>query len=128
MIRTFTNLPFAASDLVVNTMSTLAERVAIARASPYRIDFIDAAGRVQRGPAATPPAVRITRAEKDAFEKSQVRQGTIITRGPVVSSGVGSAGATGASATGSVGVSAGAVPRARTDEDDLEQLEVYLLP
>ena len=101
LLRAFTNLPFAASDQVVNTMSTLSERVAIARAAPYRIDFVDAGGRMQSGRAAVAPAVRITQAEKDAFEKSQVRSGAIITRGPMVGGGSGSAAPAG-----------GAIPRA----------------
>lgn len=101
MLRTFTNLPFAASDQVVNSMSALSERVAIVRAAPYRVDWIDAGGRVQNGPTASASSVRITQAEKDAFEKSQMRSGAIVTRGPVVGAGAGSAAPTG-----------GAVPRA----------------
>ncbi len=101
LLRAFTNLPFAASDQVVNSMSTLSERVAIVRAAPYRIDWIDASGRLQSGRAAAAPSVRITQAEKDAFEKSQVRSGAIITSGP----GVGG----GAASSAPVG---GAIPRA----------------
>jgi hypothetical protein len=78
MLQMSTNLPFAARDVAAVTP---AGDLAVVRVAGYRVEWFGADGRRVLGPSATPPAVRITQAEREAFVKSQVRPGGIIVRG-----------------------------------------------
>lgn len=78
MLQMSTNLPFAARDVAAVTP---AGDLALVRTEGYRVEWIGADGRRTVGPAATPSAVRITQAEREAFVQSQVRPGSIIVRG-----------------------------------------------
>ncbi len=78
MLQAFTNLPLAARDVAVVTTDG---RLAIARTSPYAVESIGADGRRAMGPPATPSAVRVTDAEKEAFVRSQIRPGNIVVSG-----------------------------------------------
>jgi hypothetical protein len=78
MLQMATNLPFAARDVAAITP---AGDLALLRADGYRVEWLGADGRRTVGPPATPSAVRITQAEREAFVKSQVRPGSIVVRG-----------------------------------------------
>lgn len=78
-IRMFTNLPFAAQDAVAISRDG---RVAIVRANPYRVEWIAEDGTHTSGAVAATSNIRITDAEKQAFIKSQTRQGSFSVRGP----------------------------------------------
>lgn len=78
MIQMSTNLPLAARDLVA--VVPLGEPT-IVRASPYRVDRAAGSGAWRSGPRAEPSRVRVTQAEREAFVRSQVRPGAIITSG-----------------------------------------------
>lgn len=93
MIRTFTNLPLAARDVAVAAPDG---RVAVVRASPYRVEWYHQDGIVVHGMPATPSAVRVTEAEKKAFLDSQLRPGSFQMRaagGALPSAGGASSGA-----------------------------------
>lgn len=78
MIRMFTNLPLAARDIAVAAPDG---RVAVVRASPYRVEWYHPDGKIVRGVPATPSAIKVTEAEKKAFLAGQLRPGTIQVRG-----------------------------------------------
>ncbi|MCC7002761.1 MAG: hypothetical protein IT357_11450 [Gemmatimonadaceae bacterium] len=80
MIRSFTNLPLAARDIVVAAPDG---RVAVVRTSPYRVEWYHADGKIVRGAPATPSAIKVTEAEKKAFLASQIRPGTFQVRAAV---------------------------------------------
>lgn len=75
-IQMVTNLPLAALDIAVVAPDG---RVAIVRGHEYRVDWIQS-GRLTRGPAIDTPRIRVTQAEREAFLRSQVRTGSIVTR------------------------------------------------
>lgn len=79
MIRTFTNLPFASQDVAA---AALDGRVAIVRANPYHVEWIGADLRRTQGPTAPSPAIRLTSAEKEAYDRAQTRPGSFTVRGP----------------------------------------------
>lgn len=79
MMQWSTNLPFAARDLAAIAPDG---RVAIVRAAPYRLEWIAPNGARVIGPVAQPSSIPVTRAEKEAFARSQVRPGGIIVAGP----------------------------------------------
>lgn len=93
MIRTFTNLPLAASDIAVAAPDG---RVAVVRASPYQVEWYHQDGIVVHGRPAIPSAIRVTEAEKKAFLASQLRPGSFQMRaagGALPSAGGAAAGA-----------------------------------
>jgi hypothetical protein len=77
MIRSFTNLPLAARDIAVAAPDG---RVAVVRASPYRVEWYHPDGKVVRGAPATPSAIKVTEAEKKAFLAAQLRPGSFQVR------------------------------------------------
>lgn len=79
MIRMFTNLPFASQDIAAAAPDG---RVAIVRANPYHVEWIGADLRHTQGPTAPSSAIRLTSAEKDAYERAQTRPGSFTVRGP----------------------------------------------
>lgn len=79
MMQWSTNLPLAARDLAAIASDG---RVAIVRAAPYRVEWIAPNGARVMGPVAQPPSIPVTRAEKEAFARSQLRPGGIIVAGP----------------------------------------------
>lgn len=94
-VQLVTNMPLAALDLAVVAPDG---RVAIVRGGEYRVDWFQN-GRLTRGPAASAPRIRVTQAEREAFLKSQVRTGSIVTRvqgAPASTSGSASPRASGA--------------------------------
>ncbi len=93
MIQVSTNLPLAARDVV--TVAPLGETVLV-RASPYRVDRVDDAGRARSGPPAEPSRIRVTQAEREAFVKSQTRPGSFVVSGGPARSAAGSSGGGGA--------------------------------
>ncbi len=80
MLQMSTNLPFAAHDIALLAPDG---RIAIVRASPYRVEWIALNGAVTRGPVASSPAIWITDAERQAFVRSRIRPGRIISSAPV---------------------------------------------
>jgi hypothetical protein len=93
MIRTFTNLPLAARDIAAAAPDG---RVAVVRASPYRVEWYHPDGMVVRGVPATPSAIKVTEAEKKAFLAAQLRPGSFQVRavgGALPSAGGASSGA-----------------------------------
>lgn len=74
-----TNLPLSARDLAGVAPDG---RVAVVRATPYRIEWIAPDGTRRIGPDASPPNVRVTEAEKRAYVASQVVAGPVLVRGP----------------------------------------------
>lgn len=92
MIQTSTNLPLAASDA---TASVPAGDFIIVRAVPYRVDRIDAQGRVLSGAVAEAARIRVTPAEREAFIRSQIRPGRILVSGGPAAGAGGSSGASG---------------------------------
>lgn len=88
MMQWVTNLPYAARDLAGIAPDG---RIAIVRASPYRVEWIAPDGHRTVGPVAEAPNVRITGAEKDDFTRNSVRPGAILVRGgPLPPAGKGS--------------------------------------
>lgn len=79
MMQMVTNLPFAARDLAAIAPDG---RIAVVRAAPYRVEWIAPDGTRLVGPEAPSPDIRVTKAEQEAFAKSQVRPGAILVRGP----------------------------------------------
>lgn len=79
MMHLATNLPLAAQDLAGIAPDG---RIAIVRASPYRMEWIALDGRRTLGPVAAAPEIRITESEREAFIRSQIRPGAILVRGP----------------------------------------------
>jgi hypothetical protein len=77
MIRSFTNLPLAARDIAVAAPDG---RVAVVRASPYRVEWYHPEGKIVRGAPATPSAIKVTEAEKKAFLAAQLRPGSFQVR------------------------------------------------
>lgn len=103
MMRMATNLPLASQDLAGIAPDG---RVAIVRASPYRVEWIGVDGRRTIGPTAQAPNVRVTHDEKQAFVRSQIRPGAILVRGPTGAAPPPAAGrAAGGTNAGSVKVS-----------------------
>ncbi len=80
MLQMSTNLPFAAHDIALLANDG---RIAVVRAAPYRVEWIATSGVVTRGPVASAPRIKITDAERQAFIRSQIRPGRIITSAPV---------------------------------------------
>lgn len=78
MTQWSTNLPLAARDLAAIAPDG---RVAIVRAAPYRVEWIAPNGARVTGPVVQPPTIPVTRAEKEAFARSQLRPGGIIVAG-----------------------------------------------
>lgn len=89
MIQMSTNLPLAARDVVA--VAPLGETVFV-RTSPYRVDRVDAAGRLRSGPPAEAPQIRVTQAEREAFVRSQTRPGSFVVSGGPTRSAAGSSG------------------------------------
>jgi sugar lactone lactonase YvrE len=56
-------------------------RVAVVRADPYHVEWIDATGHVARGPVYGVPAIAFTQAEKDSIAKSSGRGGVAVGMG-----------------------------------------------
>ena len=79
MMKVSTNLPLAAQDLAAIAPDG---RIVIVRAEPYRVEFFALDGKHTTGPVATSSGIRINDAEKEAFTRSQIRPGAILTRGP----------------------------------------------
>jgi hypothetical protein len=79
MMQMATNLPLAAQDLAAIAPDG---RIAIVRASPYRVEWIAADGGRTLGPVAPASAIRVTDDEKEAFMRAQIRPGAILVRGP----------------------------------------------
>jgi hypothetical protein len=93
MIQMSTNLPLAARDVLA--VVPLGE-TALVRASPYRVDRVDEAGRLRSGAVVEPSRIRVTQAEREAFVKSQVRPGSFVVTGGAPASARGSSGGGGA--------------------------------
>lgn len=93
MLQAFTNLPLAPRDAAAVSYDG---GIAIARADGYRVEWIRSDGRRMAGPSGPAPRIRVTDAEKEAFMRSQIRPGAIVTSGPIGGGG-------------------GAVPRAAAD-------------
>ena len=68
-------------------------RIAILRAEPYRIDIVEAPGRVTRGSAVSYTPVRIGAAERDAYRKALASGGgaMMVTSGIAIGGGAGRA-------------------------------------
>ena len=79
MMKMATNLPLASQDLAAIALDG---RIVIVRAEPYRVEFIAPDGKRTTGPVASPSAIRINDAEKEAFTRSQIRPGAIMVRNP----------------------------------------------
>lgn len=108
LVQMSTNLPLAPRD--ATTGVPLGDFI-IVRATPYRVDRMDAQGRVRQGPVADAPRIRVTDAEREAFVRSLIRPGNI-----VVSGGAG-AGGDGVGASGER-----QRPRVPTFSGDIESL------
>lgn len=78
MMRMATNLPLAARDL---TAIASDGRIALVRATPYRVEWIGTDGTRVQGPVADASIIRITDAENEAFTCSQIRPGALLRGG-----------------------------------------------